>query len=292
MTFADLRGANLREAELQGADLGEVRLQGAGLRLAELQGADLEEAQLQGAGLAEARLQGADLVKAHLQGADLEHAQLQGANLAGARLEGADLRAVELYGASLELSHTSLVDLRFARWTPPAPGPLAGMREILAGTVADGRPTKEALERIERTAEAGVAPPIFVSCLMDPEKTSGLNCTRQWLPAEMEAFQSELFPVLEGLACQSPVITNGLIRQIPTYEESSGRCGLAGRFAVLLDNQECEGLSSLPEADKNQIRKLAQGEEERHRGQSGAGKPAGEVHASPNPPSVIAPETP
>jgi hypothetical protein len=59
-----------------------------------------------------------------------------------------------------------------------------------------------------------------------------------------------------------------------------------------LDKQECEGLSSLPEADKNQIRKLAQGEEERRRGQSGAGKLPGEVPASPNPPPAIAPETP
>ena len=59
------------------------------------------------------------------------------------------------------------------------------------------------LEHIERAAYAGLAPTIFESCLSDPEVTPGLKCQRQWLPGEVEAFRSDLFPVLEKLACES-----------------------------------------------------------------------------------------
>jgi hypothetical protein len=80
---ADLQGAYLRGADLQGADL-----QGAYLRGADLQGADLQGAYLRGA-----YLQGADLRGADLRGADLQGADLRGADLRGADLRGADLPA-------------------------------------------------------------------------------------------------------------------------------------------------------------------------------------------------------
>ncbi|EAV2544410.1 pentapeptide repeat-containing protein [Salmonella enterica subsp. enterica serovar Cotham] len=63
---ADLRGADLRNANLYGADL-----RGADLRNANLYGADLR---------------GADLRNANLYGADLRNANLRGANLRGANL--------------------------------------------------------------------------------------------------------------------------------------------------------------------------------------------------------------
>ncbi|EPR2273679.1 pentapeptide repeat-containing protein [Salmonella enterica subsp. enterica serovar Newport] len=68
---ADLRGANLRDANLYGADL---------------RGADLRDANLYGANLRDANLYGADL-----RGADLYGANLRDANLYGADLRGADL---------------------------------------------------------------------------------------------------------------------------------------------------------------------------------------------------------
>ena len=69
---ADLRGANLTDANLRGADLG---------------GANLTDANLGGANLRGANLRGADLGGANLRGADLEGANLTGANLRGADLE-------------------------------------------------------------------------------------------------------------------------------------------------------------------------------------------------------------
>ncbi|EDH0393090.1 pentapeptide repeat-containing protein [Salmonella enterica subsp. enterica serovar Heidelberg] len=83
---ADLRDANLFDANLCGADLRGADLCGADLRGADLRGANLFDADLCGANLFDADLCGADL-----RGADLRGADLRGANLFDADLCGADL---------------------------------------------------------------------------------------------------------------------------------------------------------------------------------------------------------
>ncbi|EIN0552547.1 pentapeptide repeat-containing protein [Salmonella enterica subsp. enterica serovar Bovismorbificans] len=93
---ADLCGANLCDANLRGADLC-----GANLCDANLRGADLRGANLRGADLCDANLRGADLYGANLYGADLYGADLCGDNLRGDNLRGADLRGANLYGANL-----------------------------------------------------------------------------------------------------------------------------------------------------------------------------------------------
>ena len=71
------------------ADLREANLYGANLSRANLYGADLREANLYGADLREANLYGANLSRANLSEADLSRADLRGANLSGASLERA-----------------------------------------------------------------------------------------------------------------------------------------------------------------------------------------------------------
>ncbi|EAP3730461.1 pentapeptide repeat-containing protein [Salmonella enterica] len=83
---ADLRGANLFDANLFDADLRGADLRGANLFDADLRGADLR-----GANLFDADLRGADLRGANLFDADLRGADLRGANLFDANLCGADL---------------------------------------------------------------------------------------------------------------------------------------------------------------------------------------------------------
>jgi len=88
---------SLRRANLRGADL-----RGANLRRADLSGADLRGADLRSANLCGANLYGADLRSANLSGANLRGANLRGANLCGANLYGANLRSADLSGADLK----------------------------------------------------------------------------------------------------------------------------------------------------------------------------------------------
>jgi hypothetical protein len=68
---------------------------------ADLRGANLSDADLRGADLRGANLRDADLYGANLSGADLRDANLYDANLYGANLSGANLRDADLYGANL-----------------------------------------------------------------------------------------------------------------------------------------------------------------------------------------------
>ena len=89
-------GANLREADLQGADLSK-----GDLREADLGGANLHNADLRMANLSEANLAGACLWSTDLTGADLSWAYLEEADLCWARLAGADLSCTDLVGTHL-----------------------------------------------------------------------------------------------------------------------------------------------------------------------------------------------
>ena len=108
--FHCLRGADLRDAELYGADLRGADLYGADLhraylRHADLRGADLRHASLYGAYLRDADLRDADLYGADLRDADLRDADLYGADLRDADLRDADLYGADLYGADLHRAY-------------------------------------------------------------------------------------------------------------------------------------------------------------------------------------------
>ncbi|ECE5246496.1 pentapeptide repeat-containing protein [Salmonella enterica] len=103
---ADLRGANLFDANLCGANLFDANLCGANLFGADLRGANLFDANL-----FDADLRGADLRGANLFDADLRGADLRGANLFDADLRGADLRGANLFDANL--CGADLPDLTF-----------------------------------------------------------------------------------------------------------------------------------------------------------------------------------
>ena len=76
-------------------------LNGEGGGRADLRGANLCNANLFGADLRGANLCGADLCNANLRGANLCNANLRGANLFGADLCNANLRGANLFGADL-----------------------------------------------------------------------------------------------------------------------------------------------------------------------------------------------
>ncbi|CAI0820615.1 pentapeptide repeat-containing protein [Serratia entomophila] len=83
--------ANLCDANLRGANLCDADLCDANLRGANLCDADLRDANLRGANLRDASLRGANLCDANLRDANLCGADLRGANLRGANLRDANL---------------------------------------------------------------------------------------------------------------------------------------------------------------------------------------------------------
>ena len=109
---ANLRGADLSGANLRGADLSGAYLSGANLRGADLSGAYLSDADLSGANLRGADLRDADLSDAYLSGANL-----RGANLSGAYLSGAgkiksvdDILLIGLIGSRADYTHIYRTD--------------------------------------------------------------------------------------------------------------------------------------------------------------------------------------
>ncbi|NNV31306.1 hypothetical protein GTA30_16220 [Roseobacter sp. HKCCD6503] len=102
----DLTGADLRNADLDGAIL-----VGVSLTRVQIQGADLTGAQLEGANLQFAQMRGADLRNAQMQEANLMQAQMQGANLRGAEMQRAVLWSAQMQGANLERAQMQGADL-------------------------------------------------------------------------------------------------------------------------------------------------------------------------------------
>lgn len=115
MRDTNFQGANLGVAQLEGATMVGARLEGADLSWAHLQSANLFLAQLRGTILSSAQLQGAILTLAQLEAADLQYAQLQAANLVWAQLQGATLNSARLQGADLGLANLEGADLSGAR---------------------------------------------------------------------------------------------------------------------------------------------------------------------------------
>ena len=117
-TIGSYRGyrLDLRNTNLQGADLSDLALSGARLDGARMEGANLRGARMEGADLLGARMEGANLGGARMVGADLWGARMEGANLGSARMEGADLWGARMEGANLGDARMEGADLRRAKF--------------------------------------------------------------------------------------------------------------------------------------------------------------------------------
>ncbi|EPU6817534.1 pentapeptide repeat-containing protein [Listeria monocytogenes] len=113
---ANLRGANLRGADLSCANLRGANLRGANLSYADLSCANLRVANLSYADLSYANLRGANLRGANLSYADLSCANLRVANLSYADLSYANLRGANLSGADLSYADLRRADLNWINW--------------------------------------------------------------------------------------------------------------------------------------------------------------------------------
>jgi hypothetical protein len=140
---AELNGRDLSYRYLGQADLREAQLIEANLHMADLcgavlTGADLERANLTGANLAGVDLRGANLAGANLLVADLHGSLLQGANLTGARNLSPQQLQTALYDSStlLEptLAHPS--ENRVVLSTQQAPGVSNDVRQSISAAQA------------------------------------------------------------------------------------------------------------------------------------------------------------
>lgn len=95
-------GADIRHADLSGAMIRNAKLDGSQLAGVQFINARLDYSSLAITDLSGADLSNAVLVGASLQGADLRHARLYKTNLAYADLSGADLGGADLTGAVLD----------------------------------------------------------------------------------------------------------------------------------------------------------------------------------------------
>jgi uncharacterized protein YjbI with pentapeptide repeats len=130
LRFCDIRGANIKNAnlsyaDLKGAKISHAQLENANLSSAKLQNADLSGAILNGANLSKSSLNDAVLIDAYLQKTDLQNSDISNANLLEAHLQGAKLnhatlhysnfRKAELQGANLREAKLKRTDLRNAK---------------------------------------------------------------------------------------------------------------------------------------------------------------------------------
>jgi hypothetical protein len=108
---------DLRNTNLQGADLSGLVLSGARLNEVRLEGANLEQTKMAGTILRRARMAGANLLKARLEATDLFEARLEAANLLVTRLDGADLRKARMEGAyftGTSMNGAGIIDAQMA----------------------------------------------------------------------------------------------------------------------------------------------------------------------------------
>ena len=119
LSYMDLTGVNLENADLSMANLIGTNLQGANLenkdlRAADFTWADLSNANMSGANLSYAIMGGADLSGANMRYSRFIYASLANADMSMSDLQGAIFTAADLRGANLTCSDMSCADLRSA----------------------------------------------------------------------------------------------------------------------------------------------------------------------------------
>jgi uncharacterized protein YjbI with pentapeptide repeats len=195
--YADLRKADFRETDLEGANLSHADLRKANLTNANLTGADLSYAHLEGAILENARLNAADLRKVMLDEftqigtkwrwvacvvngdigreclgrpdlawSDLSGANLRDSSLKGVQMTGVDLSYADLTGADLTGTVLRVADLRNAALPPSIKD------AVIDGALMTARP---GVSRTETEAIIYLTNRASEACLQAPEQAENFS---------------------------------------------------------------------------------------------------------------------
>jgi hypothetical protein len=100
---ADLRGVNLQDVNLEGADMRAVDARGVNFSRSNLRYADFRGAQVQQANFQRANLYGAKMQGIEAQMADFRGADLRQTNMSGAYMDGAMMPSLSTVKEELEL---------------------------------------------------------------------------------------------------------------------------------------------------------------------------------------------
>ena len=201
------RALTCARAELQGADLGVAQLQGADLRgRHSFRALNLSGAQLQGADLREAQLQGADLSEADLQGADLRDANLDHSVLAKVSIWRA--RNAACTNARIARPITNVIENRDGEAIPATPDAIA---EFIGRSITQIRAVPYAASALRGNTDnkARAADRMRDGLLIDPAKDDTEAIIKVWRNCEKaltstmpeKKFDEERAAVLRYLVC-------------------------------------------------------------------------------------------
>lgn len=116
MTEVNLRGANVSFSQFQGADASFSQFQGAYIVSSQFQGADVSYSQFQGSGVISSQFQGAYIISSQFQGASVRYSQFQGASMCYSQFKGADVRYSQFQGADVCYSQFQGADARYSQF--------------------------------------------------------------------------------------------------------------------------------------------------------------------------------
>ena len=255
----------------------------------------MDHAQLQGASLDYAHLQGADLTSTQFQGASFDHAQLQGTYLRGSSMTSATLSNAYVWrakdascGDASVTAHDAdaIVEVRpgtgiaSVRSTPEEIAifieqSTAGISDIPQNSIYELVRKSLAIQDTEAIREqmrGGLVSPTKD----DTEAIEAVwkKCETPWAETSQKEFDRKRVELLRKLVCDGEqdraAVARGIIRNWISYSPVDFSAQLA-RGLLGQDGKECAAITNFDEATKQELRAA--------------------VAAAPNPPSAAVPAT-
>ncbi len=214
---ADLRVADMRYSFLPAVDLRDADLRGARLFSAEMEGALMGGVDLTGAALGRSHLSCARLEKSHLRSAYLVQAQLDRATLTGADLRGANLREANLSGADLEEAKLSGANLSGAD---------------LSNVFLSNKDIEGAIADSETILPPNTPPLKLATCFVDLDRSEIARISKVW--------RVELAHFIHKYSCRGRAAETVVGPSGPSIRksQSTGRCWPVGEEEVWLEETD------------------------------------------------------
>jgi uncharacterized protein YjbI with pentapeptide repeats len=202
----DLRGANLSNADISGADLSDVNLRGANLDGADLSYANLKNTLLDGANMSNANLtgvnaQGAKLTYTDFSNANLTNAILANTNLQNATFDDANLTNTILTGANIYSAGGLIITSEQLTSTSREYKPETDLKDYLINNITFDTPVRAGeSSATSHLVNGNELHYFFYDGPYENFDSNGNSwTTTEWGLTEKKYFVDQLFPYLEGI---------------------------------------------------------------------------------------------